>query len=143
MRLITGLIILAVLYSCSTTKQVKKEEKVKSQTGYNFELSLDTKLFLEDLKKEKGEQNIDELKLTKEFTNKYNISGPPGAYNISGLIKINEQYNENDLAKLNIKTNSKVNDIVTVIIPLGSIDSFLELDGIKYFELTKKGVLKN
>jgi len=143
MKLITGLIILAVLYSCSTTKQVKKEENVKSQTEYNFELSLDTKLFLEDLNKEQGEQNIDELKLTKEFTDKYNISGSPGAYDISGLIKINEQYNENDLAKLNIKTNSKVNEIVTVIIPLGSIDSFLELDGIKYFELTKKGVPKN
>ena len=143
MKLITGLIILAVLYSCSTTKQVKKEENVKSQTEYNFELSLDTKLFLEDLNKEQGEQNIDELKLTKEFTDKYNISGSPGAYDISGLIKINEQYNENDLAKLNINTNSKVNEIVTVIIPLGSIDSFLELDGIKYFELTKKGVPKN
>ena len=80
---------------------------------------------------------------SKELIEKYNLRKLNGVYTISGFIKINNEFNENDLAQLNIKANSKIGEIMTVIIPLNSIEMFLKINGVKYFEISQKVELRN
>ncbi len=144
MRHITLITISILLVSCSSMKNTKKDKTMakSNQTEYKFDMSLHTKLFLEDLKKELIDKDIVDLKPSEELKTKYNITESEGEFIISGFIKTNSQYNERDLVNLEIKTNSSVGDITTVVIPLKSIYKFLELDGVKYFEINKKVELK-
>jgi len=126
-------------------KPKKKDKTVakSNQTEYKFNMSLHTKLFLQDFKNELAGNEISEFEPSSELKTKYNITESDGEFEISGFIKTNSQYNEADLVNLEIKTNSSVGDITTVVIPLKSLYKFLELDGIKYFEINKKVELKN
>jgi len=144
MKLITIFIISTVLFSCSSTKQNSKEKKVANSNSieYKFDMSLHTKLFLQELEKEKNEKETENFIPSEKLIEKYSIKKINDLYTINGFIKANENFNENDLSSLNIQTNSKVGEIVTVTIPLNSIDNFLTLNGVKYFEINKKVELK-
>ncbi len=149
MKLISVIAISILLISCSSKMNTKKDktEAKSSQTEYNtkykFDLSLHTKLFLQDLKKELAEKEITEFEPSSKLKTKYSITENGGEYRISGFIKTNNQYNKADLVALEININSSVGNIITVSIPLKSIYKFLELDGIKYFEISKKVEFKN
>ena len=143
MKYIEILIIFMVIFSCSATKQnsTKKTSLGSKPIVYKFDLSLKTKMFLKELEEEKEDKT--NYIPSNKLIDKYNIKKLNDIYTISGFIKINDEYNENVLTQLNIKTNSNVGNIITVIVPLNSIDAFLTLDGINYFEISTQVDLKN
>ena len=131
------------LFNCSSTKKVEKSS-VENHKEYRFSLSLQTKLFLSDLEKERKGKNLKDFEPTSALIEKYQIKKIQDAYSISGFIKINDDFNESDLKSLNIKINSTLNKTMTIIIPISTIHDFLELNGINYFEIaTKVNLLKN
>jgi hypothetical protein len=145
MKVFTILLFTIFIASCFPTKQNKTENHIAKSNSieYKFDLSLHTKIFLHELEKEKKGKENNNFIPSDKLIDKYNIMIENDIYTMSGFIKTQEGYSENDLTKLNIKTNSKIGKIITVIIPLSSIDNFLKLDGIKYFEINKKVELKN
>jgi len=145
MKYITILSISIILVNCSTTKHYKTEKKASKSIPieYKFDLSLQTILFLQELETERESKANSNFIPSNKLIDKYNIKKLNDIYTISGFIKTKDGYNENNLTQLNIKTNSKVGNIITIIIPISSIDTFLTLDGISYFEINKRVDLKN
>lgn len=145
MKYITIIILSATLLACSTTRKdtAKKEVAKSNSIEYKFDLSLQTKMFLQKFNNEKTGDDIEAFIPSKELVDKYNIIILDDIYTISGFIKINNDYDQDYLTQINIKPGSKVDNIITVIIPLSSIDNFLTLNGIDYFEISEKVKLKS
>ncbi len=144
MKYITLVILAISLLACSATKKNssnKKEQQLKP-TEYKFGMSLHTKLFLADYNKEKSEFINKEYLPSDNLINNYSLKKIDNEYTVSGFIKTNSDFQKEDLVPLNIKNGSDVNKIITVIIPLSSVDDFLKLDGINYFEIGEKVELK-
>jgi len=144
MKYISILILAVVVLSCSTAKKSTKNNKVAeaSSTEYKFDLSLQTKMFLQEYENEKEGKNVEDFIPSQKLIDKYNIKVLDNIYTISGFIKVNNEYAEDKLTQLNINPASKVDNIVTVIIPLDTIDKFLIINGIDYFEISEKVELK-
>lgn len=138
-------IICGFITSCFSIKQTNTENEVTELNSikFKFDLSLYTKMFLQELEREKAVKNYDNYVPSKKLIEKYNLKKLNGIYTISGFIKINNEFNKNDLVQLNIKANSKIGEIMTVIIPLNSIEMFLKINGIIYFEISRKVELRN
>jgi hypothetical protein len=136
MKYITIVILSVAIIACSATKKSssKKDEPKQSSVENKFDLSMYTKSFL---------VAPENFVPSEKLINKYSIKKVNGTYTISGFIKINDSYQEKELTQLNIKTGSAVSNIVTVIITLESIDSFLLINGINYFEIGEKVEPKN
>ncbi|RLD37624.1 MAG: hypothetical protein DRI74_06235 [Bacteroidetes bacterium] len=129
--------------ACVTSNnKSKKEVSPLVSTEYLFDLSLHTKLFLQELDKEIASKKDGNFIPSEEFIEKYNIQKIEGDYSISGFIKVDGNFREADLVSLNIKMGSKAGEIMTIIIPLEKMAKFLELKGIKYFEINKKASIK-
>jgi len=145
MKYISLIILAVVILSCSTTKKSTKNNKADNSSSieYKFDLSLQTKLFLQEFENEKLEKSTDSFVPSQNLIDKYNIKIVEDLHTISGFIKVNSDYNEEELNRINIKTGSQSNNIITVIIPMGSIDKFLILNGVEYFEIGQKVELKN
>lgn len=145
MKYITIVILSVAIIACSATKKSssKKDEPKQSSVENKFDLSMYTKSFLVALEKERAGKSTENFVPSEKLINKYSIKKVNGTYTISGFIKINDSYQEKELTQLNIKTGSAVSNIVTVIITLESIDSFLLINGINYFEIGEKVEPKN
>lgn len=143
MRLFIVLIITVFMSSCISSNNKAEKETAKSVSSeYLFDLSLHTKLFLQELDKEIAIQKKGGFIPSEKFIEKYNTQKIEDVHSISGFIKINDDFKEADFVSLNIKTGSKAGEIMTVIIPLDKMSKFLELKGINYFEINKKAAIK-
>lgn len=145
MKYLTIIILSIAIIACSASKKSrsKKEEAKQSSVENKFDLSMHTKSFLVALEKERAGKSTENFVPSEKLINTYDIKKLNGTYTISGFIKINDSYQEKALTQLNIKTGSAVSNIVTVVIPLESINSFLLISGIDYFEIGEKVELKN
>ncbi len=145
MKYISIIILSVAIIACSATKKSssKKEETEQSSVENKFDLSLHTKLFLIALEKERAGKSTEDFVPSDKLINAYDIKKLNDTYIINGFIKIKDSYQEKELTQLNIKTGSAVSNIVTVIVPLESINSFLLISGIDYFEIGEKVELKN
>jgi len=129
--------------SCiSSNNKAEKETAKSSSAEYLFNLSLHTKLFLQELDKEIAIQKKGDFIPSEQFIEKYNIQKIGDVHSISGFIKISNDFKEADLNSLNIKMGSKAGEIMTVIIPLEEMNKFLKIKGISYFEINKKAAIK-
>ncbi len=143
MRLFIVLIVTVFMSSCiSSNSKAEKEATKTVATEYLFDLSMYTKLFLQELDKEIAIQKRGDFIPSEEFIEKYNVQNISDVHSISGFIKINSEFMESDLNSLNIKMGSKAGDIMTIIIPLDEMSKFLKIKGIKYFEINKKAAIK-
>jgi hypothetical protein len=142
--------MLITIFSCgnknlmSTTKTIEKSDK-KNDTIINskMKLSLYTKQFIREIKSMNNNKKIDEKKLSDEFIKKHGIIKRNNHFFIGGFVKINESFDSQDLKNMNIKINSKSGNIITLEIPINSLNALLKYEGINYFEINQKVELKN
>ena len=145
MKYISVIILLITVFACSSTKKntANKKDTKPISAENQFDMSLHTKMFLREFESEKKSANNDDFIPSVKLINKYGLKKVSDEYTISGFIKTNNKFQKDQLTLLKIKYGSLVNNIITVIIPLNSIDSFLYLKGIDYFEIGAKVELKN
>ncbi len=127
-----------------STKTIEKSDK-KNDTIINskMKLSLYTKQFIREIKSMDNNKKIDEKKLSDEFIKKYGIIKRNNHFFIGGFAKINKSFDSQDLKNMDIKINSKSGNIITLEIPINSLNTLLQYEGINYFEINQKVELKN
>ncbi len=118
----------------------RKTDKTNDTISTSMKLSLHTKQFIKEI--ESTNKNFDEFDFSDEFKKKYGIIKRNNQFFIGGFAKVNNHYNFLDLDNMNIKVNSKSGNIITLDIPLNSLDTFLKYDGVSYFEINQKVNLK-
>lgn len=130
--------VLAVLFGCKPTKEGTKTDNTQTvMTDSAVELSAPTKIFLNDLKKEK-----DLTEVSESFRSKYLIKEIDGVNYISAFITVSSDFKVQPLNELGVKTNPKVGDRISVLVPIEAINEVLTINDISYFEIAIKGSLK-
>lgn len=145
MRIFIVLIIAILMTSCfSSSNNKKKKERVNYTTSETlFDLSAQTRIFLDDLKKEQAAFGEDSFVPSARFIEKYSIQKIQDNYAVAGFIKINSEFDIELLYENSIHVGSKTNQIISIIVPLNHIAEFLEIKGISYFEINKKAEIKS
>jgi len=115
-----------------------KTNKTNDTINTNMKLSLQTKQFVKEMKS----IDIDESNISDEIISKYGIVTRNNQYFITGLAKVNERFDLQELKNMNININSKSGNIITLEIPLNDLDIFLKYKGVNYFEISQKVELK-
>ena len=99
-------------------------------------LSTSCKLFILKLKQRSYELG---KKLNNEFITQNSIETYDGIYFIGGLLKVDtEVIDINILDSYGVKVNSKINNIWTVKVPIDQLEKFTDLNGVIFFEKSKK-----
>lgn len=127
-----------IFVSCCSVPQNKKnyhKEKLVVMSPL-------TKKFLEDFEKEYNSFNKNENFVPSEdLKNNYLISFRDNGYLISGLIKVDEFFNQADFPGLLI--NTRAGNILTVNIPLNLFFDIIVNENIKYLQIDEKVSRKN
>lgn len=134
-------ILLILTSSCITSdNKAQKDDSVAKPSNFssNFKLSPQTKLFIQDLRQEIENEDKTTFKSSSKLQNKYNLRKLNNVFYVNGFIKVNNNYDEDVLSKLNINVNSSKGEIKTISIPIKSIPKFLRTDGIEYFEISQQ-----
>ncbi|MDD3875626.1 MAG: S8 family serine peptidase [Bacteroidales bacterium] len=105
-----------------------------SYSQQNF--SLATKSFVNDLN---GITDISgNFRLSPSFIDKYALWYDNDVYYVSGLAKINQEGVIKLLEEKGILINSKLNDIISIRVPLEKIQELPQIEGLLYVELGRK-----
>ncbi|MFC2106828.1 S8/S53 family peptidase [Bacteroidota bacterium] len=101
--------------------------------GQDANVSLETKRFIKEVKKfEKSQQKPEkQLSKIKEY---YPLLKIDNKYYIGGIIKVEEDFNENELTDLNVMITTKAGKIWTVKIPIEEVKEVVKLDGIEFIQ---------
>lgn len=108
-------------------------ENNEFQLSYN--VSPKTHIFLKEFKEENLKSEI--IKVSEKMIKKYGIKIQNEEYYISGLIKTNHLFEQNQLSEIRVFSGLFSGDILTVRVPLGSLYSFFNIKGIEYFEISE------
>jgi len=79
----------------------------------------------------------DKSTLNDEFVKKHKIYQIKNKAYVGGLIKVNKQLSEAELAKMNIISRTKAGNIWTVSIPVDQLKGLATLKGVDYVQLSK------
>lgn len=132
------LLILSQSFSCKCSENSNREEAVNEALykSSRFELSPLMKLFLADYEKEqKG-------RISETFIEKYNLKKIEKDYYFQGSASTTDQYDDRELEKIGIKIGSQFQGVINLLVPLGKINEFLNLNSITYFEISSRANLK-
>ena len=139
------LLISFLIYLTSNSQSLNLKqghfEKVNTtndiQIKHASKLSTSCKLFILKLKQRSYELG---KKLNNEFITQNSIETYNGIYFIGGLLKVDtEVIDINILDSYGVKVNSKINNIWTVKVPIDQLEKFTNLNGVIFFEKSKKG----
>lgn len=149
MRHITILFLFATtgVFSCKTGKNISSEPRKTLQPDiYNtaYGVSARTKMFLTDFISELNiETKEDEAFMpSQKLIDKYFLQKIQDTYVISGFIKTTKGFDKSKLENLGISLGPPAGEINTVKIPLGSLEDFLLLENIEYFEIAERAQTK-
>lgn len=131
------------LCSCNSTKQrlsINEITMKNNQPQLAFVVSAKTKLFLSELKRELEEKNssITTFEPSSKLVQCYDIRKQSTIYFISGLIKTNHHFDQNEIESIQVVLGSSTGNSRSVQIPLSVLYQFLEISGIDYFEISEK-----
>ena len=145
--LIYNIAFLLFLVACKGNKEIIKSINGNSKHSYEIipaqketRISPNTKIFLLELEKEKLNQK--EYQPSQTLIDNYNLLFIDNEFFICGFIKVDDNFNKEDLEKINTRVISTSGSIITVHIPLSSIDNFLKINSVKYFQISEKAELK-
>lgn len=139
MKKILFIAISISLFSCSSSNNKNSKSNTQS-TGFEtkVELSANTKLFLQELNQERETQKKSDFVPSDELIEKYSLVEQANNYFIRAFLKVETDFDYNELENLEVMTNSKVGEIITVAIPLGAIPAILDVEKIEYLEINQK-----
>ncbi|MCK9162897.1 MAG: S8 family peptidase [Bacteroidales bacterium] len=86
----------------------------------------------------KGYLNSEGKKSSILFSEKYSYRNFDGVKHISAIIKVNDEFDENELLKNNSKIGSRIGNILTVYIPLDRVRDVLKIKGMDEIETSRK-----
>ena len=136
------LVLIILLFGCRTAEIVKtNSDNAKVMNGsFNTKiaLSLETRIFIEELNSEKLMTKKDAYSPSESLIKKYGLEKYNKGYKINGIVKVGEEFIQNEFNNLDIVMNATSNSIYTISIPLISLDKFLKINGIEYFEIAMK-----
>lgn len=98
------------------------------------QLSASTKRLINDLEslpKEEGQFKLDDS-LKKKYGIRETDTGPV----VHAFIKVSEDLKSESLEKLNVKQQSVVGDIQTVVVPLENIKKLAAVEGVRHIEVS-------
>lgn len=130
-------------YSCSGTKRTNNKTEMNQTTTVltaNFDVSAKTRQLIKDIQDELTEKKISISKYvpSKNIIDKYDIIQIENIYHISGMMMINETYENSSLNNIGVKIGKQSGKFTTIQVPVNSFDLFLKNQGIAYFEVTEK-----
>lgn len=140
--------------SCKTTKTTSNQTKSQSEMkdsdsdNYrfkkNFSLSTNTRSLINEIEQELASKNIkiSDYKPSKTLTEKYLIRKQGEDYIISGFIKVENEFNPNDLKNKGISFGNPSGALITVNVPIVLLEVFLSADHITYFEISERVTTK-
>lgn len=133
-----------VLHSCIGSKELlnekQKESLSKEEISATYPISTSTKCFILDLDKELKENkvNVKFFEPSRKLIESYSLIKINQEYCISGFIKVNPTFIKTELEKKGVLFGSTSGQIVTVNVPLSSLQDFLSNQSIQYFEISSK-----
>ena len=144
MRKIILLSLTVILYFTANSQGLNgKKDYSKSKQFQNIEirnaskLSTNCKLFILRLREINYKP---EIELEDKFIQDNSIEIYDGICFIGGLLKVDTELIDIDiLNSYGIKINSKINNIWTIKAPIDQLEKFIDIDGIIFFEKSKKG----
>ena len=135
--IIIALLVL-ILSSCINEKNAQDNSNC---LVHSYNISALTKAFIFDICKTNS-NDLEEIIPNKNQISKYALSKISGLWYFSGTITTEIPLLTSLLDSLQIKTNKTTNNSFTAHIPIKNIQSFFQIKGIKYFEISKKVFLK-
>lgn len=132
--LVLTLGFLSLNFSCKENgSSLKNNTEVKSLTP-TFPVSAKTSLFLKDYQ---SQINTDSSNLSLDFIAKHGIIKQNGAYLVNGFIKTNPDFDLKELESTGIVVADNQEELKSIRIPLKDLETFLNLKGIDYFEISE------
>src|SRR5690554_5497058 len=104
----------------------------------NFNVSAKTIQLIQNIQDELTEQkkSINKYVPSKNIIERYDIISIENSYYISGMIMINETFENSSLREIGVKTGKQSGKFTTVQIPVNKFDLFLKNEEIEYFQVT-------
>lgn len=135
MRTILFGFMIVLIYSCSSGNQNTTNRS--NTTGFepSFRVSARTSLFINDYLEYKHSKAVNEKQPPELLLEKYHINKTGNKYVFSGIMKVNSDFETCVLNDLKITRGTRSNNILTVQVPLSSLEEFFSLSKIEYFEL--------
>ena len=94
-----------------------------------------TQNFLKQLETELAKNQTGELSLSDKFQKDFLVRQKDRQYIVHGKIVVELSVKESDLEPLNIKVNTKLDQLWTVVIPITSLKSLGEIKGVNFIEI--------
>ncbi len=128
--------ILALLISCAVNKKMHENTNGQPRTVTNPNdsdiYSAGTKMFISDYKKE---VNTNQPVPGEDFIKKYSLIKVDGEYYVGVMIKVTDNFNNNNLTGINAIPGSRANDILSMKVPVQNVEKLSSIDGIKYVDV--------
>ena len=142
--LIVVFIYAFLIHSCSNSKEVSNQKKnqslSKEEISASYAISTSTKRFILDLNNELEENKVGVkfFEPSRKLIASYSLIKINQEYCISGFIKVNPTFIKTELEEKGVLFGSTSGQIVTVNVPLSSLQYFLNNQSIQYFEISSK-----
>ena len=125
-----------ILMACQASKKtVQANNNSPASAMTEAKLSPATKIFIQELKKEKETNQSSTFTPSENLIKKYKLRKLDNAYFIGGLITTTESINESVITNLGVKIGTKAGNIWTTQIPVGQLESFIKTQGISYIQI--------
>lgn len=111
----------------------------------NLKFTSSTKLLLNEYYKAKqnAEKKGKNITLPEKIVNDYALKIVDDNYVVKAFIKINDSLNEDDLNKVGVSVNSKINNTWSVIVPLNKIEDLSKVNGVELIDVSIKSQIRS
>jgi hypothetical protein len=133
-------LVLFAMFSCKSSNCTKSNKAMNTETiSENNRLSPSTSLLIDELKREIGETEKDKTFIpSNDLIEKYGLKLKNEKYYVSGLIKVEDGFDEQILSNYDIQIRTKAGNIYTVNINVSELIKLSEIKTVLYIQIDEK-----
>ncbi len=135
-------VIASVLMSCCSTSKNISIKKEQSLITNNVQLSNNFRSFWNELRKEAGEQPLDQFIPSDTLIARYSLIKQDKRFYLSGFLYTDSTFNEENIKAIEGNVVVYTEKIKTFSVPVKSIPLLIQIKGITYIEIGKKAKIK-